>query len=235
MSDVAQLQAAVDDEAVSTIYLTAEGSPYRLFNELEPRRNLTMIGLPGGDGGRVVLDAGSDAMLPRRVLRVAHNLTVNATALHLTGGRTSAARHPGGGVANYGTLFLTHCHVSNNWGYVGGGVFNNGTLVMTDCALYDNVAVLNGGGITNYAGHLTLHGCALYSNRALFGAGLVQMPLDGKSFTRLSDCHISGNHATERGGGILNYAVMHVAHSVISDNNASASSDVQTEHAIVPG
>jgi hypothetical protein len=128
----------------------------------------------------------------------------------------------GGGIANYGTLTLTHSTVSGNTGYQGGGIVNYsfGTLTLTHSTVSGNSAEYDGGGILN-GGTLTLTDSTVSGNSVeSVGGGIAN---DGGTLT-LTDSTVSGNTAGQ-GGGIVNYSfgTLTLTHSTVSGNTAGAS------------
>ena len=107
-----------------------------------------------------------------------------------------------GGIANSGTLSVSGSTLSGNFATYGsgGGIWNNGTATVTDTTVSGNSAKL-GGGIYNFSGlpgSLTLDGVSLYGNSAQYGGAIY----DASGKVTLSDSTLTGNSATQQGGGI---------------------------------
>ncbi len=110
------------------------------------------------------------------VFRVGFGSAASLIGLTVTGGSSFSS---GGGLANYGTVTLTDCTVSDNSGTDGGGVFNSGTATLIDCTISGNSAYL-GGGVYSY-GTLTLTACTISGNSALYHGGV---SVDGRARSR---------------------------------------------------
>ncbi len=89
----------------------------------------------------------------------------------------------GGGVANYGTLTLSHSTIRDNVAEIGGGgLYNQGTAILNDSAVIANSTTatptmgMGGGGIYNTTAKLTLNNCTVSGNTtAARGGGILSL------------------------------------------------------------
>lgn len=115
--------------------------------------------------------------------------SVTLEHLRITGGLSEGL---GGGINNDdGTLKLIGCTVSGNGASFGGGIFNSGTL--------------------------ELIGCTISGNAASAGAG-IYVSIDG-TLTVDAASRITGNTASNTGGGIFNGGTVTLASSAIVSGN----------------
>ena len=86
----------------------------------------------------------------------------------------------------------------------GAGVYLNNYVSLTNCNIYNNEASMYGGGIyinsTGGTAHVTLQNCLIMDNNASMGGGLCDRV--GADYT---NCRISNNTASTKGGGIYLY------------------------------
>jgi hypothetical protein len=147
------------------------------------------------------------------------DITSDSAIVTLSGLTITQGSSPdGGGIANVGTLTVSHCTLSGNDATeFGGGIFNaGGTLTVSQSSLSGNSALF-GGGIYN-AGTLTVSQSSLSDNKADFGGGIY----NGGTLT-VSQSSLSSNHAASNGGGISNaFGTVTVSHSSLSDNSAAS-------------
>src|SRR6516164_2114472 len=133
-----------------------------------------------GPGADLLTVSGNNSS---RVFEFAAGTTDTIASLTVTGGLSNSGEstHPrlGGGIYNAGTLRIVACVVEGNTAsYIGGGIFNNATMTLQDTTVAGNTAGAFGGGAAN----------------ALFDLSqTVTLTVNG--------CVISGNSATEGGGG----------------------------------
>ncbi len=127
-------------------------------------------------------------------------------------GHTNNSSSGGGGVnVNGGTLIMNGGTISNNTATYGGGVYvSSGKFNMDDGTISNNRAVLfyfsdstsdggGGGGVNVSNGTFEMKGGTISGNTAVFGGGVYAygtFTMDGFEAT------ISGNEATESGGGV---------------------------------
>ena len=106
------------------------------------RTPLTLTDTTGTTGTTTITGPAAGVTLDNSPFVI--NAGVTAVLSNLTISGCTDVDNQGGGVANYGTLTMTDCTVSNNDSrYNGGGVYNDGTLTMTDCTISGNGAGTN--------------------------------------------------------------------------------------------
>ncbi len=151
----------------------------------------------------------------------------------------NSAYGAGGGLASgYSTVTLTDCTITGNTAAAGGGIQNlGGTLYLYDSTVSGNDANRGtvffgeggfpygrGGGIDNFDGTLTARGSSLINNFASNSGGALdnQAVYFAPSTANLIDCTITGNSATNDGGGIINgnYSTVTLSDSDLSGNEA---------------
>jgi predicted outer membrane repeat protein len=190
---------------------------------LDLAKNVTLIG--DGDGGTTMF-----AGFPGSVVTIHAGATVTLQNLRITGG--GGPDTDGGGIYNEGTANLIGCTVTGNtvesFGVLdsfGGGIANiGGTLSLTDSVVSENAVTHFGGGIYNQAGTLLLTGSSVTGNAAAFGGGIRMnggtlfltdstmtgntatyggaIHTSGTTVTFDADSRVTGNTATNGGGGI---------------------------------
>lgn len=105
----------------------------------------------------------------------------------------------------------------------GAGAFLNDYTTLSNCIITDNHAEIYGGGVyanaANTKNHVFLNNCTIKRNSTSMGGGIC----DRYSLV-LSNCHISNNTATTKGGGIYYYAntVPVMNNCVVSNNTAKS-------------
>ncbi len=101
---------------------------------------------------------------------------------------------------------------------LGGGIYNTEELTVSECYIVNNTAAGPngfGGGIYTVGGKLTLKNSTVADNIATRGAGLF-----ANSETRVIGSTISGNSASNQGGGIESYDVtLDILQSTITNNS----------------
>jgi hypothetical protein len=187
--------------------------------ELLLDKDLTITG-PGAD--QLTISGNNSS----RIFEIDSSATDSLSGLTISNGR---ALDHGGGIANAGTLTLSHATVSGSVTYAnpdptgagdyGAGIYNNGTLTVQNSSVSGNTALTvlgvgpifgEGGGIFNVpvmvfqGGHYVARGGIL----------------------TVTDSTISGNTAWGGGGGLCNRPVLAgsgtvtIRHSTISGNDA---------------
>jgi predicted outer membrane repeat protein len=154
-------------------------------------------------------------------------LNVSISGLTVTGG--SAAF--GGGLANFGTLTLTDCVLSNNAATAngGGGVYNVGALTLTGCTFSGNTTggsgPTAGGGLQNISpGTVTANNCTFAGNTAT-GSGPAASSGAGAANSgamSISGCTFSGNSAASDGGAVYSDGALTVSTTTFSNNSAGS-------------
>jgi len=204
-----------------------------ISGELLISKDLTITGLGESqtilDGNAVtrILNIASDAHV------AISNLTIrNGFDGHLL---ASGVVGEGGGVYNAGTLSLTRVSILSNTAGLygihalsvrGGGVFNNGTITFDHCSLGHNQAVGEisaGGGAIYNLGSATLNATKISDNihqvaraHGVLGAAIYN---ESSATAILVDSEVARN--TGVAGGILNYGVIVLSRTTVSDNLGS--------------
>jgi hypothetical protein len=164
---------------------------------------------------------------------------------------TSTYAYSGGAILNFGTLAVNNSTLSNNSAQYGGGILNAGgtvtvnsstlsgnsavvpfpttsgagggiwsagSLTVSNSTLSGNSATYEGGGICN-RGSLTVSSSTLFDNSAYHGGGIAN---DGSSATAtISGSTLSGNQASQAGGGIYNTGTATVSDCALTGNSAA--------------
>ncbi len=128
----------------------------------------------------------------------------------------------GGGIGNRkgGTLTITNCLIEGNRANLGGGIGNGGILSLGNSVFENNRALEPqglGGAIRN-AQVLSLKNSTFRNNRALSGGGLENA---FAATAMLENITVSGNEASETGGGLANsegFLILNA--STVTDNAA---------------
>ena len=167
-------------------------------SELSIDKSLTLTG--AGSGDTVIQAATASVVSLSRVLHVTTG-EVSILAVTIRHGNTSDVSG-GGAILNQGTLSLANSRVSNNTVSQtngGGGIQNSGTLSLVRSTVNNNATSGggNGGGIRNL-GTLSL-----------------------------TDSTVSGNTTNGGGGGIINFNLLTLTNSVISDNSAPSGGGIR--------
>jgi parallel beta-helix repeat protein len=121
----------------------------------------------------------------------------------------------GGGINNEGKATISNCTISgNSTTAMGGGIFNSGTATLVESTVSGNSAKQDGGGVSGYdSAATTVSQCTISNNSAGNGGGLAfPTPPSEIDPATLINCTVTGNTATESGGGIYvglnNYATI---------------------------
>lgn len=135
------------------------------INPLHLQNNVfAPVSITGPSAGVILMGGGSTSMA---VLQIDHGVNLSMDNVTVTGGTDC-------GIKNDGTLWLTHCAISNNQGVYGGGINNTGTLTITGSTVTGNTANATpgqrggynggyGGGIDN-SGTLTISKSVISNN-----------------------------------------------------------------------
>jgi hypothetical protein len=130
------------------------------------------------------------------------------STMNLTGCTIShnTASIQGGGVGNQGTGTLNKCTISGNSGSLGGGIVNGGQMFLTDSLVSSNIAPATGTDPTQSG----------------LGGGLLNV---ASGTVTLNHTDVSGNSATNGGGGILNASFQgQVGTATVIDSDVSGNS-----------
>jgi hypothetical protein len=134
----------------------------------------------------------------------------------------------GGAIANYGTLWLDRCILSDNIGQCGGALMNRDGIVSAfDCMFIHNESnggvnmqgvsgMGSGGGIKNVKGEMLLDGCTIAYNVARKKGGGIKNCCLGT--LTMINCTVSGN-SCKSGGVHLNGPAL-IDHCTIAFNTA---------------
>jgi len=172
--------------------------------------HLTIVGA-GAETTIIERDASAPAF---RLVMVAAPGTVTLTGLTLRGGGSFGI--VGGGIANSGTLTVTHSAITDNFASFGGGIANSGTLTVTHSAITDNQAIGNGG-IDNLDGTVTIihstiaHNVGGHDSGGLFNSMAGTVRITGTTFA---------SNGADGAGAIFNFGRLTVTNSSFTDNNA---------------
>jgi hypothetical protein len=122
----------------------------------------------------------------------------------------------GGGIYNKGTMILTSSMVSHNSANdIGGGIYNDKSAVLTlnNSTVFDNTDNSSGAGGINNDGTLKLINSTIFHN---FDTGI-----DNNGISTVINSTISGNSATDSGGGISNVSSLTLIGTTVSGNSAT--------------
>lgn len=135
--------------------------------------------------------------------------------------KNNTATVDGGGVYSSGKLNMNAgVTVSGNGATYGAGVYSTKTFNFNGGTISGNTATGNGGGIF-VSGTVNMKNDATVSgNSAVNGAGLYS---NGKGKANVSGGTISGNTASENGGGVYSDGTVNLSGGTIKENTANAS------------
>jgi len=206
------LRAMLADSACS--YITFAGDlSIVLASQLTIDRNVTISGV-----GQIITldgDTDSDGTGETRAFYITSDAAVTLDQLNIIHG--NAGSDNGGGIANYGVLFVTDSALSDSTATSGGGIANYGLLTVDNSTLSDNTASANGGSIFNDNSSLTVSNSTFSGNSAEMGGGIYNV---GSGLVTISDSAFSSNTALD-GGGIYNEeGTLNVNDSGFASNNA---------------
>lgn len=230
------IQGAVDKAADDDTIQVAAG----IYDEtLDISKAITVTGA----GPEVTfLDGGGS----HRVLQTAGSGTVRLENLTIQNGFVTGSGQRGGGIFNFGTLFLVGVTVQDNeaGGDGGAGILNSGHLTLENSQVISNTTSGGGGGIYGWGtstttithsliqGNVGINGGGLFifgdlaisdttirnNNAPNGGAGLY---LFG-SIGLIERTTFSGNHTTSDGAGIYNnYGNLTLTNATFSGNSAN--------------
>jgi CSLREA domain-containing protein len=226
--------AGVDSQA-DTIIL-AEGQTYSLkidgTNEdgavdgdldiWDNSADIDLIIMVDGGGTATI---SQDASVDDRVLQN-YGATMVIQGLTITGGTTD---QNGGGLVNYGTLYLNSSQVNGNYAAWGGGInVWGGILIMDDSIVSDNIAENDGGGILAQEGSTVViqNESLIEENNSAWGGGISCWD----SSLTIDDSVIGNNTAENGGGGLLIHdgGIATIQNgSIVSGNSASSGGGIE--------
>ena len=154
-----------------------------------------------------------------RIFHIGASGTLMLSGLSVSNGFAAGEHHTGGGIYNQpgGMLTMTNCIVSRNKALLGGGIYDWGVTTLTNCTISENTA-LSGGGILSVGELLTLIDCTVSDN---LGSGVESAHApDGLTTMIISNCTVSGNTTSSRGGGIVNSGILDLSNSNVDGNTA---------------
>jgi hypothetical protein len=205
------IQDAVDDAACEPIVIVAG----TYVENVVISRDVTLL---GSGMGTTIIDGGG---VDTAVLINDPSATVYMSDLRITNG----AAVDGGGVYNWGTLYMLRTRVHGNTVTSGGGgIYNRGTLTLEDSFIQGNDAPSYvGGGIYNgpYASVLTIIDSQITYNTAGAGGGIYAG--DEDNIITIEDSIIAyniGTVITAAGGGINSNGIINITNSKIFGNEA---------------
>jgi hypothetical protein len=137
----------------------------------------------------------------------------------ITGNSATGQQWGGGGIHNSGTLTINTSTISNNSaGYYGGGVMVHfGTTTINKSTVTANLGGY-GGGIADFNGALVVNRSTVSANQAGFGGGIFDNLY--ATLVTVSNSTISGNSASDAGGGIMNIGTMTINSSTLNGNSS---------------
>ena len=204
--------------------------------------NSTITGSNAAYGGGIAINEGDSLQLTNSTVSGDSALYVgggiaNQGALTLTNSTVSndSAGYIGGGIASAGELTLTNSTLSGNQitasaggglpGYAsssaGAGLYNIGAAGLYNTTISNNTGASAGGGIDN-GSDLTLTNVTLADNSATYGGGLYNAAC-GCGDVSMFDSTVTGNEASQSGGGIYNAAgSLTLTNSIVAGNGASS-------------
>jgi len=203
-------QAVIDVVARGTVdFSSSLGCP--TITLTSGRINITKDLTITGPGAANLAVSGNKAS---QVFFVEQKVSAKITGLTITNGLANGSgdvvSSNGGGIANWGKLWLVQTTISNNTStYVsngttlgdGGGIETfEGTLRVNNSTISGNSAGFEGGGIYNTnKGTVTIIDTTISNNSAQYGGGI-----DNSGKLHVSGGSNSGNSASSQGGGIYN-------------------------------
>ncbi len=170
-----------------------------------------IAGISGGGG---IINRGGRTLTLYDVLVTGNVVAGSANAIDI-----------GGGIANYGDLYVTASQITDNSACGGGGLANyNGLLIMDHTYVARNEARSDdtcgdGGGITTLnpgIDPLELTYVQISDNSAKRGGGMFVNQDD----TIITDSTFNDNTATNNGGGLYNYAEITLERVTLTHNQA---------------
>ena len=194
-----------------------------------------VLTISGSNADTTVLDGGGI----ERVLGISA-AQVSISNVTITNGLGNGC---GGGiqVGLEASVTLHNCIVSDNIANVGGGLCNVGTLRLDGTTVIGNTSYGDGGGIYN-GRNLEIAMSTISNNTAISGGGIANTGSlwatgSAAGTATLSNVTISGNSATDTGGGIKNmgsdsyslYPTLMATNCTIYENSAPTGGGIYTE------
>jgi hypothetical protein len=132
-----------------------------------------------------------------RIFTINGGKTVAISGLTIANGYVST---DGGGIANFGSLTITGCAITDNYANGGGGILSFAILNMSDSTLSGNRAGFDGAGMYNINGSASLTNCTISANTSVGGGsgGIVSLAYSGFSASlSLTNCTVTGNSGSK--------------------------------------
>ncbi|HEX5500245.1 MAG TPA: hypothetical protein VFX03_13495 [Thermomicrobiales bacterium] len=207
-------EAIAAAKPISTIRIC----PGSYKERLRISKTVELIGL--GDRPQDVELDGQNRLSRAAVVTVDPNVQLTARNLKITGGRTNNAQ-AGGGITNFGRLFLDAVHITDNDAnsYNGGGALNLGpdaVLSIGGSKVTKNQAY-SGGGVSNDQGRVTVVNSQIDNNEARSSGGGIHTR--GGQIQMLPAASITGNSAPAGGGIQMIGGTVSMNGAVVVDRN----------------
>ncbi len=207
----ATLQDALDQVTCNTIQVIT--GTYN--TDLVITRNVTIQGL----AANLVHIQGTST---GPVISTTTGINVTLQGLSISGGSNSAQN--GGGIVNYGTLFIQDVLIENNTTqFSGGAIANLGILTLVNSTLRANQAGGTAGAIfLGKNSKAALANVTISGNQAVNGGGAIADTALGNATAAISNTTIVQNFSQAGGGGIdLFSAQVFVVNTILAQNNNS--------------
>jgi parallel beta-helix repeat protein len=179
------------------------------YYNIQITKPLTLIGAGAAstiiDGSHPVFENYGPIIDAYDVTEVLDDATVSISGLTLKNATDEDEDNYGGGLAVWDSnATVQNCVIENNYAYDGGGgiyIEDAGEVALIGCTIRNNSANYDGGGIACNADNLTISGCTISGNESTDGYG-GGISLSYCYIFALLDSTVSGNSASEDGGGI---------------------------------
>ncbi len=144
----------------------------------------------------------------------------------------NACAMSGGGVfSNSSKATFLNCQIAKNKAMSGGGVSifassgDTAHTILENCMIFNNSANDDGGGIKNYGDSAgvclsTIINCIIYGDSAETGAAIHNASFNGICEAVVTNTSISGNFASQSGGGLFNIRFGATNNPVVTVNNS---------------
>lgn len=148
--------------------------------------------------------------------------------------RDSKVYGTGAGIYSTGILTLTNCHIDGNEGDGGGGgIHSVGELTISGGSVSNNITLSKGAGIRVTGKNITITDCTISNNSMIAGAnakhggGIYVEHTNNTTNLVLTGCTITGNTASDNGGGIyITNGNVTAKDCTISGNSARLGNDI---------
>jgi hypothetical protein len=157
------------------------------------------------------------------VMKIDVGGVANIHGITIRNGYRRSGSQDGGGIDNRGTLSLSDSIVESNRVELGccrgGGIASTGVLGIVRTAIRSNAAYQGGGLFVG--GRANVYDSTLDDNSASFGGAIYHYGSWPDNQLHISNSTLSGNHALQNGGGILNSGNVFLVNSTLSNNDAA--------------